>query len=108
VGDLSDGGVSFTAPRSISEGLRIDVELALEGHRFKLRGTVMYCNKTIDGAQFRIGLSFDEPPVAFKWKLADQALQISGLQRDLERERGTEVTFEEAARLWVNPVELQM
>src|SRR5678810_440753 len=93
VGDLSEGGVSFTAPRSISEGLRLDVELALDGHRFKLCGTVMYCNKSLDGIQFRIGLSFDEPPVAFKWKLAELALQISELQRDLERERGTDVTF---------------
>ena len=101
VGDISEGGVSFSSPWRISDGSSIEIELPVNDTRFELTGTVVSCIPHPGGNSFRVGLSFVEPGMNFRMKLAEQVLRIGELQRDLTRERGTEVSQEEAARVWV-------
>lgn len=99
VGDLSEGGVSFGSPRPLPTGARLEVVLPVHHTRFALTGTVVSSVPLPE--LFRIGLSFQEPAMAFKLKLAEQALRIEELRAELSRARGAEVTRAEAAELWV-------
>jgi hypothetical protein len=100
VADLSEGGLSFGAPLPVELGTILDIELPVHHSRFKLTGTVASCMTTADGS-FRVGLSFGETDVSFKMKLAEQVLRIEELRATLSRERGTEVSTQEASELWV-------
>jgi hypothetical protein len=100
VGDISEGGVSFTSPLALEKGLDVEVVIPVHDSRFTLTGTVVWCSDASEGG-FRIGLSFVEPGAHFKMKLAEQVLRIEDLQQSLTRERGGPVTRQEAAQIWV-------
>jgi hypothetical protein len=101
VGDLSEGGVSFTAGGPLPVGTAIEVELPVHHSRFVLTGTVVACVELPAVGIWRVGLSFVEPEMSFKLKLAEQVLRIDELQLELAQERGAEVTRAEAAQVWV-------
>jgi len=100
VGDISEGGLSFTSPTPLQPGSTVDVTLPVNGHRFSMAATVTSCD-ALAPRGFRVGLTFVEPHQSFRLKLAEQLLRITELQRDVARERGAPVSLEEAAHLWV-------
>ena len=99
VGDISECGISFDSPVDIAVGATLEVELPVHHSRFKLTGTV--AASIPQGVGFRVGVSFAEPGVQFKMKLAEQVLRIDELRLSLTKERGVEVTKAEAAAVWV-------
>jgi hypothetical protein len=99
-GDVSEGGLSFDSPDAIENGTLLDVEMAVHASRFKLRGQVTSCLRAIEKG-YRIGLAFVDPGQAFKIKLAEQVIRIEQLQQKLTQERGSFVSPEEAADVWV-------
>jgi hypothetical protein len=101
VGDLSAGGLSFSSPLPVDVGSRVEVELPVGERRFALVGAVARCEPTGETEGFRVGLAFVEPDMSFRMKLAEQVLRIEELRNELTRERGADVTEEEAARSWV-------
>src|SRR4051812_48576145 len=70
VGDISEGGVSFTSPRALAIESAVEVVIPVHDSHFTLVGTVASCATASDG--FRIGLKFVEPAASFKMKLAEQ------------------------------------
>ena len=99
VGDLSEGGVSFASAVPLAEGTAVEVDLPVHDTLFSLHGTVVSRLELPEG--FRIGLAFVDPDASFRLKLAEQVLRIVRLQRDLTQQRGTTVTHEQAAEVWV-------
>lgn len=102
VGDLSEGGLSFACPEPMPEGSTLEIELPVNNERFMLIGAVASCVEATGARTFRVGLAFVNPEMHFRMKIAEQFLRISELQRDLSRERGAEVSIEEAAQRWVD------
>jgi hypothetical protein len=100
VGDISEGGVSFTSPVEMNRGATLEIELPIHRSRFTLTGSVARCAPLPDGT-YRIGLEFVEPSTAFKMKLAEQVLRIENLRKLLSKERGVEVSSNEASAIWV-------
>lgn len=100
VGDISEGGVSFSLPLALAQGSTVEVVIPVHDSRFTLTGTVAWCADSKDGS-FRIGLAFVDPGTHFKMKLAEQVLRIEDLQQTLAKERGAPVTRQEAAQIWV-------
>lgn len=101
VGDLSEGGLSFACSEPMPEGSPLEVELPVNDERFTLIAAVASCVEAAGSRTFRVGLAFANPGMRFRMKLAEQVLRIRELQRDLSRERGAEVSLEEAAQRWV-------
>ena len=100
VGDISEGGVSFSSPQALAAGHAVEVVIPVHDSRFTLTGTVAWCAQSPEGG-FRIGLAFVDAGTSFKMKLAEQVLRIEDLQNTLSRERGTPVSRQEAAQIWV-------
>ena len=100
VGDISEGGVSFSSPQALAVGRAVEVVIPVHDSRFVLTGTVASCAELGAGV-FRVGLKFVDADTQFKMKLAEQVLRIEDLREMLSRERGTEVTAREASELWV-------
>jgi hypothetical protein len=101
VGDLAEGGLCFDSPLPLAPGALLEVSLPVSDRRFTLTGTVSRCTPHEEGV-FVVGVAFRDPETSFRLKLAEQVLRIEELRRDLIRERGAEVSEEEAARRWVD------
>jgi PilZ domain-containing protein len=101
VADLAEGGVSFESARPFAPGEALELSLPVGDRRFTLVGTVARCAAAASGG-FTIGLALVDPQMSFRMKLAEQVLRIQELRRHLSRERGAEVSTEEAARRWVD------
>jgi len=101
VGDLSEGGLSFTSPSPMPRGASVELEFPVYDRRFTLEASVASCVETANPTAYRVGLAFLSPTPSFRLKLAEQVLTINQLRRDLSLQRGTEVTLEEAGQLWV-------
>ncbi len=102
MGDLSEAGLSFTSPHAISAGAGVEIDLPVYDRRFTLEGSVASCIESTDRAAFRVGLAFTAPGPSFRLKVAEQMLRIKQLRRDLARERGCDVSLEEASQRWVD------
>ena len=100
VGDLSEGGLCFACSTPFETGASIEVSLPIADVRFTLIGTVTRSTPTDDGG-YCVAIAFLHPEVSFRMKLAEQLLRIQELRKELARERGEDVTPEEAARQWV-------
>src|SRR5262245_36162026 len=101
IGDLSEGGLSFTSPNPMTKGTGVEIEFPVYDRRFTLKGAVTSCTEVTDATSYRVGLAFTSTGMSFKMKLAEQVLRINQLRRDLTRQRGTDVTIEEAGEHWV-------
>jgi hypothetical protein len=101
VGDISEGGVSFSSPQPLAVGHAVEVVIPVHDSRFTLTGTVASVVE-LGGGALRIGLKFVDTDARFKMKLAEQVLRIEDLRETLSRERGTPVTNREAAEIWVD------
>lgn len=99
-GDLSEGGVSLTSQAPIAVGSLVEVDIPVRQTLFTLTGTVVACLERRDGG-FRIGLAFTGANESFRLKLAEQVLRIEELRLQLSRERGVEVSSNEASLVWV-------
>ncbi|MGH7898216.1 MAG: PilZ domain-containing protein, partial [Candidatus Binatia bacterium] len=100
VGDLSEGGLAFACDSPLEPGTVVEVSLPLADQPFLLVGCVRRCEPAAT-SEFRIGVEFLHPAMSFRMKLAEQILRIQELRRELSRERGEEISNEEAARQWV-------
>ena len=100
VGDISEGGVSFSSPQALAAGHAVEVVIPVHDSRFTLTGTVASCVE-LGAGTFRVGLKFVDTDARFKMKLAEQVLRIEELRVTLSTERGAEVTSKEAAQVWV-------
>ena len=100
VGDLSEGGLCFSCPIQLETGGTVEVSLPIADASFTMTGTVTRSTPAEEGG-FCVGIAFLHPTMSFRMKLAEQVLRIHELRQELARERGKEVTDEEAARHWV-------
>jgi len=100
IGNLSEGGLCFDSPLSWTPESTLEVSFPVGDRLFTLQATVVRCVASDD--KYLVGVAFLEPQTSFRMKLAEQVLRIEELRRDLSRERGEEVSNEEAARLWVD------
>ena len=99
--DLSEGGISFHAPRPLEQGVLLGFRFPLEGEEFQLTGAVAWCRAEPAPDGFRVGAYFLRPSMGFRLRLAQEIEQIQDLRKELMLIRGEEVTPEEAAREWL-------
>jgi len=102
VADLSEGGLAFDSSHPFALETAIDLSFPIADQRFDLVGSVARCDPGDNAVEYRIGVAFLHPTMSFRMKLAEQVLRIQELRRELSRERGHEVSNEEAAQLWVD------
>lgn len=100
-GDLSEGGLSFLLSEEVAEGTQLDLTIPLEGRRFHITGTVVYCRKETANNAYRIGIFFVNPDMAFRAKLAEEVLRIEEFRKEMSRRMGCEISPEDAARRWI-------
>jgi hypothetical protein len=100
IADLAEGGLCFVSPRPFQPGDALEVSLPVGDRRFTLVGTVVRCTPS-EAGEFAVGMMFLSPEMSFRVKLAEQVLRIEELRLELSRERGAEVSREEAAERWV-------
>ena len=99
--DLSLGGLSFVWPRKLSRGALLDITIPVKEKLFELCGKVVYSREDRKTARYSTGVSFVDFPSAFRARLAEEVLEILEFRKSISRERGQEVSEEEAASQWV-------
>ena len=100
--DISLGGLNFSWSKKLSRGTLLDITIPVKEKMFDIRAKVVYSKEDRKSARFRTGVSFIDFPSAFKAKLAEEVLQILEYRKSISRERGYEVSEEEAAKQWVS------
>lgn len=99
--EVSLGGLSFLSQNRLEKGSFVDLSIPVKDKLFEIKGRVTYCVEQSKGGRFRTGILFLDSPSAFRAKLAEEALEILRYRKDISRERGEEVSEEEAARQWI-------
>ena len=99
--EISLGGLSFIWPRKLSRGLLLNITIPVREKLFELNAQVAYSREDRKTARYFTGVTFVDFPSAFKARLAEEVLQIMEFRKSISRERGQEVSEEEAASQWV-------
>ncbi len=99
--DLSLGGLNFIWSQKLSRGTMLDITIPVKEKNFELRAKVTYSREDRKTAHYSTGVTFVDFPSAFKARLAEEVLQILEFRKSISRERGREVSEEEAASQWV-------
>lgn len=101
-GDLSEGGLQFITAEEISKGSLIDVTIPVGDRVFRLYGWVVWTSPDPKSGLFKTGVSFDQPVMAFRAKLAEEVTRIRQFREETERKMGHPVSDEEAAKIWID------
>ncbi len=99
--EISLGGLSFIWPRKLSRGSLLNITIPVNEKLFELNAQVAYSREDRKTARYFTGVTFVDFPSAFKARLAEEVLQIMEFRKSISRERGQEVSEEEAASQWV-------
>ncbi len=99
--DVSQGGICFLSERFLATGAELHMSIPVSGQLFKMRGRVAYCNRVPSVNRYRTGVAFSDAISAFKAKLAEQMNRIKEYRDELAKERGIDMSEEEAARAWI-------
>ena len=99
--DLSLGGLNFIWPKKLSKGLLLDITIPVKEKLFEIRAKVAYSREDRKTARYSTGVTFVDFPSAFKARLAEEVLEILQFRKLISRDKGHEVSEEEAASQWV-------
>ena len=100
-GDLSQAGMQFLTAEQIPKGTPIDVTIPIGDRVFRLYGWVVWTAPDPKSGLFKAGVSFDQPVMAFRAKLAEEVGRIQQFRNETERKTGRPVSEEEAAGIWI-------
>jgi len=96
--DVSVGGLCCLSHSAYAQGDRIMVRIPVGEPPFAAEGTVAWCRP--ENGRYRIGISFDDPTLAFSARMVEQVCHIGRYHKYL-MEQGREVSEEEAALEWI-------
>ncbi len=97
--DVSIEGLSFACDRSLDVGGIIRFRIPVVDPVFEAEGRVAWCREGEDG--FSVGVEFLGINDAFRGRMVEQICYIEHYRRELSRERGVEVSSDEAALEWI-------
>ncbi len=101
-GDLSQGGLQFLTAEQIPQGTLIDVTIPMGDRLFRLYGWVVWVSSDSKSGLFKTGVSFDQPVMSFRAKLAEEVHRIREFRDETERKTGRPISEEEAASIWID------
>jgi len=99
--DLSLGGLSFFWDDPLPKGEQVEIRIPAKDKEFEILAEVVYSEKQERSGHFRTGVTFLDPPSAFKAKLAEEVLEIMEFQKIISKKLGVEISEEECARQWI-------
>lgn len=99
--DLSEGGLCFLWPHSLSQGTPLEVALPLGNKLFELIGRVAYSIKDAVQNCFRTGVEFQDPSQDFRRKFAEEISKMAQFREERSRQAGRLISDEELAQEWV-------
>ncbi|MCR6651128.1 MAG: PilZ domain-containing protein [Cellvibrionaceae bacterium] len=103
--DVSEGGLCFSAGRSMQRGthIRIYIPVTLgactDQQPFEADGVVAWCRK--EGESYAVGVQFEDRSTQFGVRMVEQVCHIEHYRFDVLQEEGRVLSSEEAAREWV-------
>lgn len=100
-GDLSQGGMQFLTAERIDKGASIDVTIPIGDRIFRLYGWVVWTAVDAKSGLLKAGVSFDQPVMAFRAKLAEEVHRIREFRDQTEKKTGRAISEEEAAGIWI-------
>ncbi len=101
-GDLSQGGLQFLTAEEIPQGTLMDVTIPIGDRIFRLYGWVVWTASDPKSGLFKVGVSFDQPVMSFRAKLAEEVHRIREFRDETERKTGRPISEEEAASIWID------
>jgi len=93
-------GLRFTAREPLPQGALLRVVITLRQQEFELITKVEW-QRQIGEDKWDTGVSFLTESNSFKARMLEQVIEIEEYRKSLSAERGSEMTFEQAARLWI-------
>ena len=97
--DVSIEGLSFSCDKNLVVGGIVKFMIPVVDPVFEAEGRVAWCRKSKDG--FSVGVEFLGINDAFRGRMVEQVCYIEHYRRELSRERGVEVSSDEAAVDWI-------
>ena len=98
--DVGDGGLCFICQHHIDTGEQIHIMIPVCEPEFKAQGTVCWCKN--DGAQFLIGVSFQQESEMFAVRMVEQVCHIEDYRSKVKSEQGIDLSSEQAAMEWIS------
>jgi c-di-GMP-binding flagellar brake protein YcgR len=99
--NISRGGLLFSSRIEVSEGAVILIKIPFQTKIFKVKASVVHCQKNSDTGLYDIGVKFSRSREAFKVKLIEQMYLISEY-RDLQSmQSGRQLSLQEASQEWI-------
>jgi c-di-GMP-binding flagellar brake protein YcgR len=99
--NFSEGGLQFLAAKKYPVGATLELTFRIHDKSFTMKGRVAHRDREEKSGLYKTGISFSKPSEVFKVKMAEQLYQIDRYRKSLSRDRGSDVSEEEAAQLWI-------
>ena len=93
--------MKFSCPDAFVKGTLLSISIPVEDQLFRITGQVVYCQRDPDSGFFHTGVSFSDPTMNFRLKLAEEVLRIKEFRDAASREKGREISELEAATEWI-------
>lgn len=97
--NISQGGLCFTAPQPLSEGISVTLGIDVCRPPFHAIATVVWCRKVSEG--FDVGVKFEDPVTEYSVRMVEQICHIEQYRKDIRQREGRELTSQQAAEEWI-------
>lgn len=98
--NVSIGGLCFISDKNISLGSRVHVKIDSVTPIFNAECEVAWTKKS--GKHYEVGLKFISKDEAYRARMVQQVCHIEQFRRELSEQRGSPVSRDEAAKLWID------
>jgi len=98
--DICAGGLLFKSDKKIEKGVKVLVEVEVEGRKINTEGTVVRCMPDENG-KYNIAVSFFTPQETLRVRMMEQIVRIELFKKRLERRYGVKVDFSCIAKEWI-------
>jgi len=99
--DISDGGLAFKSNVFLEEGKVLKIRIPHVKPPFEASCVVRWRRRLDDDNYFEIGVMFLDEQTRFRVRMVEQVCHIMQYRQQLA-EKGRTLTFEEAAKEWVD------
>ena len=98
--NIGGGGIQFKSSHCFPKGMKLEINLMVEQHRFEIDGRVIRCEELGDGS-YMVAVLFENEHELLKARLAEQAVRIELFKERLERRHNVTLELGCIAREWI-------
>lgn len=103
INNISMGGLSFDSHVSFYEDTVVKLRIPSIKPVFKVNAIIRWCREQSKNAEcpYELGVEFLDSNDAFKVRMIEQACYISEYRKQVQKQRGKRITWNQASKEWI-------